>query len=55
MTIRALKLKMKIAEIPTMEGNRIGGESGSKAIPTGIKFIKCLIREIRIGTDFTAK
>jgi len=52
MTIRALKLKMKIAEIPTIEGNRIGGESSSHAIPTGLKFIYYLLREILIGKRF---
>jgi len=38
MSIRSLKNNLKITEIPTIEGNRIGGESGSKAIPTGILF-----------------
>jgi glycosyltransferase involved in cell wall biosynthesis len=52
MTIRALKLKMKIIEIPTREGNRIGGKSGSRAIPTGLKFIRYLFREIVIGNKF---
>lgn len=52
MTIRALKLKMKIAEIPTIEGNRIGGQSGSKAIPTGLNFIALLLKEIFIGNNF---
>ncbi len=52
MTIRALKAKMKIAEVPTIEGNRIGGESTSTAIPTGLKFIYYLLREITIGKKF---
>lgn len=52
MTIRALKLKLKIAEIPTIEGDRIGGQSSSIAVPTGLKFIYYLIREIIIGKDF---
>jgi len=52
MTIRALKLRMRIAEIPTYEGNRIGGKSTSHAIPTGILFLKHLFREIRIGNNF---
>lgn len=52
MTIRALKLKMKIAEIPTTEGDRIGGQSTSYAIPTGFKFIYFLLREIVIGKQF---
>lgn len=46
MSMRALKLKYKIAEISTREGNRIGGESGSKAMPTGILFIKTLLKEL---------
>ncbi len=50
MTIRALKLKCKIAEIPTIEGNRIGGKSSSSAIPTGLKFIAYLLREMLIGS-----
>ena len=50
MTIRALKAKMKIAEIPTIEGNRIGGKSTSVAIPTGLKFIYYLLRELVLGT-----
>src|SRR3989338_486150 len=55
MTIRALKLKMKIKEIPTLEGKRIGGQSGVIAIPTGIKFIYYLVREIVIGNKFKSK
>ena len=46
MSMRALKLKYKIAEIPTIEGNRIGGQSGSKAIPTGYLFLFILFKEI---------
>ena len=52
MTIRALKLKAKIAEIPTIEGNRIGGQSTAIAIPTGLKVLKLFFREISIGTNF---
>jgi glycosyltransferase involved in cell wall biosynthesis len=46
MTIRSLKHRAKIVEIPTTEGNRIGGKSGSKAIPTGIRFVYYLLKEI---------
>lgn len=49
MTIRALKAGAKIAEIPTIEGNRIGGKSTSYAIPTGLKFIYYLVREFSPG------
>jgi glycosyltransferase involved in cell wall biosynthesis len=46
MTIRALKKGFKIAEIPTIEGQRLGGQSTARAIPTGIKVLKVLVREI---------
>lgn len=46
MTMRAMKHGMKIVEIPTIEGNRIGGQSGSVAIPTGLAFIGYFIREL---------
>ena len=52
MTIRALKASAKVAEIPTIEGNRIGGQSTSYAIPTGLKFLGYLLREIFIGKSF---
>jgi len=52
MSIRAIKLGLKIIEIPTIEGNRIGGQSGSKAIPTGLLFIRFLLREIILGKKF---
>lgn len=55
MTIRALKIRAKIVEIPTIEGNRIGGESGSKALPTGFQFIGYLLREIILGKRFLSK
>ena len=47
-TIRAFKNNMMIKEIPTIEGQRIGGESYAKSIPTGLKFIYCLVRELLI-------
>ncbi|MBI5613425.1 glycosyltransferase family 2 protein [Candidatus Gottesmanbacteria bacterium] len=52
MTIRALKRGKKIAEIPTREGNRIGGQSTAYAIPTGLQFVLLLLREIFIGLNF---
>lgn len=51
MTIRAMKQGMTIAEIPTIEGNRIGGQSGSSAIPTGLAFIGYFVRELFRITD----
>jgi len=52
MSIRSLKLGLKIIEIPTIEGDRIGGQSGSKAIPTGFLFIRFLLRELFLGKNF---
>ena len=52
MSIRAMKLGLKIAETPTIEGQRIGGESTAKSIPTGLLFVRFLFKEIKIGRDF---
>jgi glycosyltransferase involved in cell wall biosynthesis len=46
MSIRALKLNQKIKEIPTIEGQRIGGKSTAKSIPTGLKLLRILLKEI---------
>lgn len=52
MSIRAMKLGLEIAEIPTIEGARIGGESTAHSIPTGLRFVKGITRELWIGRDF---
>jgi len=52
LSIRALKKKYKIKEIPTYEGDRIGGSSTARTIPTGLYFIKLLWHEIIIGKKF---
>lgn len=49
MTIRGLKLGHKIIEIPTKEGDRIGGESTAYSIPTGMLMMKRLFRELFRG------
>jgi len=46
LSIRALKKRMRIAEIPTYEGDRIGGESTAKTISTGLLLLKIVIREL---------
>ena len=46
MSIRALKVRIKIAEIPTYESERIAGKSGSWAVPTGLQFVMYLCREL---------
>jgi glycosyltransferase involved in cell wall biosynthesis len=52
MSIRAMKLGLKVAEIPTYEGNRIGGKSKAKSLPTGVAFVRFLAREILTGNKF---
>lgn len=51
-SIRAMKKKLRIAEIPTIEGDRIGGTSTAYSIPTGLEVLRILVREIWIGTRF---
>jgi glycosyltransferase involved in cell wall biosynthesis len=51
-SIRAMKKKLRIAEIPTIEGDRIGGQSTAYSIPTGLKVLRVLLREIWIGRRF---
>jgi glycosyltransferase involved in cell wall biosynthesis len=51
-SIRAMKLNLKVAEIPTYEDNRIGGESTAKSISTGILFVRFLLKELFLGKNF---
>ncbi|CAL7963091.1 Glyco_trans_2-like domain-containing protein [Gammaproteobacteria bacterium] len=46
MTIRAFKDKLKIVEFPSVEGQRVSGETQARSIPTGVRFLQCLFREI---------
>jgi glycosyltransferase involved in cell wall biosynthesis len=52
LSIRALKKGYKIKEIPTYEGDRIGGSSTARTIPTGLYFLKLLWHEIVVGKKF---
>lgn len=45
MTIRAFKHRLKIAEFPTHEGQRVGGETKASSLPTGWRFLKLLAWE----------
>jgi glycosyltransferase involved in cell wall biosynthesis len=47
MTIRALKHRLNIVEFPTIEGQRVAGDTGAPSIPTGIRFLKRLWVELR--------
>ena len=46
MTIRALKAGMRIVEIPTIEGERIGGQTKAPSFSTGLDFLWLFLREI---------
>ncbi|MBI5202438.1 MAG: glycosyltransferase [Elusimicrobia bacterium] len=52
MSIRAMKLGMRIAEFPTREGARVGGVSTAESWKTGVVFVKRFWRELMIGTRF---
>ncbi len=49
MSMRMMKLGMRIGEIPTHESPRLGGQSTAHSWPTGVRFIKQLVREILMG------
>jgi len=46
MSIRCMKKGLKIAEIPTREEDRLGGESKALSIPVGLGHLKVLLQEI---------
>lgn len=46
MSIRAMKKGLRIIEIPTNEGNRVGGESKARSLPVGLGHVKVLLQEI---------
>ncbi|MCD6310330.1 MAG: glycosyltransferase [Candidatus Eremiobacteraeota bacterium] len=46
MTTRCMKAGFKIAEIPTIEGDRIGGKSKARSIPVGLGHLKVLLQEL---------
>lgn len=52
LSIRALKKRFKIKEIPTVEGNRIGGQSTAKTFDTGMLFLKIIMHELKVGKKF---
>jgi glycosyltransferase involved in cell wall biosynthesis len=52
MSIRGRKLGYSIVEIPTLEGDRIGGESTAYSIPTGMLMLRRYIKELVTGTRF---
>lgn len=54
MSIRMMKLSCVIGEMPTHEYPRLGGRSTAESWPTGVVFVKTLLREIWMGRSVTA-
>lgn len=54
MTIHAMKLGLRIAELPTREADRIGGCSKAPSFRTGCVFLGCVMRELRSGARSAA-
>jgi glycosyltransferase involved in cell wall biosynthesis len=52
MTIRAAKLGIKIGEVPTIEGQRVGGKRYASTLKMGWTFTKFLFKELLIGRKF---
>lgn len=46
MTIRSFKHQLRIKEFPTIEGQRVAGDTGAPSFQTGIKFLKRLWSEL---------
>ncbi len=46
MSIRMMKLRLTIGELPTHEYPRLGGRSTAESWPTGVAFVKTLLSEI---------
>ncbi|MCB0162654.1 MAG: glycosyltransferase family 2 protein [Anaerolineae bacterium] len=47
MTIAAMRAKLTIVEIPTIEQKRIGGETKGASWPTGVAFLKFFLGEVK--------
>jgi glycosyltransferase involved in cell wall biosynthesis len=52
MSIRAIKLKLRVAEVPTVEGSRVGGEVQAKTSKVGIALLHVVVREMLEGSRF---
>lgn len=50
MSIRACKLRLKIGEIPVVEGQRVGGKVKAATLPTGWSFLGLILRELFRGS-----
>ena len=45
MNVRALKIGLKVVEVPSFESHRIHGESNLHTIPDGLRVLRTIIRE----------
>jgi len=45
MNVRALKIGLKVAEVPSFESHRIHGESNLHTIPDGMRVLRTIIKE----------
>lgn len=45
MNVRALKLGLRVAEVPSFESHRIHGESNLRTIPDGMRVLRTILRE----------
>jgi hypothetical protein len=51
-TIRALKLGYRVAEFPTIEGDRVSGKTRNPLFRTGVKLTLLLLRELLTGNRY---
>jgi glycosyltransferase involved in cell wall biosynthesis len=54
-SMRAMKLRMRIKEIPTIEAERIGGQSTAYTFRTGFYFIRLILKELFLGKRFVKR
>jgi hypothetical protein len=51
-TIRSLKLGYRVAEFPTIEGDRVSGKTRNPLFRTGVKLTLLLLRELLTGNRY---
>ncbi|RDE16212.1 MAG: hypothetical protein C4K48_02200 [Candidatus Thorarchaeota archaeon] len=54
-TIRCLKLKKRVVEIPTRELERVGPAKQSPTLKMGSQFTRVILKELFLGTRFLSK
>jgi glycosyltransferase involved in cell wall biosynthesis len=51
LSIKSMKRRLDIRELPTLEGNRIGGESKAPSFRTGVTFTKFFLSQVFAGVE----